>query len=78
MGGAYEHHREDATRIGDHLFDSGRSFYRRQLCGVWFEGWWKLTELLSPFNVINWAVTVAILAPGIALQIASERVAARI
>ncbi len=45
---------------------------------VWSEGWWKLTELLSPFNVINWAVTVATLAPGIALQIASERVAARI
>jgi hypothetical protein len=45
---------------------------------VWFEGWWKLSELLSPFNVINWAVTVATLAPGIALEIASERVAARI
>jgi hypothetical protein len=44
----------------------------------WFEGWWKLSELLSPFNVINWAVTVATLAPGVALQIASERVAARI
>lgn len=34
---------------------------------LWFEGLWKLTEFLSPFNVTNWMVTVLTLLPGLLL-----------
>lgn len=33
----------------------------------WFQGFWKLTEIVSPFNVINWLVTLVTVAPGLLL-----------
>jgi hypothetical protein len=44
---------------------------------LWFEGWWKLTEILSPFNIVNWLVTAVTLSPGFALLILSERISAK-
>jgi hypothetical protein len=34
---------------------------------VYFQGWGKLQEILSPFNVINYIVTLVTLAPGLIL-----------
>jgi hypothetical protein len=34
---------------------------------VYFEGWGKLFEILSPFNVINYIAVILILAPGLVL-----------
>ena len=42
--------------------------------GVWMkEGFSGVQDLLSPFNVVNWLVTVATLAPGIGLLMLSEK-----
>jgi hypothetical protein len=44
------------------------------IVGTWMkEGFSGVQGLLSPFNVINWLVTVIILAPGIGLLILSEK-----
>jgi hypothetical protein len=33
----------------------------------WYQGFWVLSDQLSPLNVIGWAVNVATLAPGLGL-----------
>ncbi len=44
------------------------------IVGVWMkEGFSGVRELLSPFNVANWFVTVIALAPGIGLLMLSEK-----
>ena len=44
------------------------------IAGVWMkEGFSGVQELLSPFNIINWVVTLATLAPGIGLLMLSEK-----
>jgi hypothetical protein len=46
--------------------------------GVWMkEGFGGVQELLSPFNLANWFVTVLTLAPGIAALMWANRIAAR-
>ena len=41
---------------------------------IWyFQGFWALTEILSPFNIINWIVTVATLLPGILLLVWADK-----
>ena len=37
------------------------------------DGFWKLAETLSPFNIINYIVTILILVPDIAMKILSEK-----
>lgn len=34
---------------------------------LWFEGFWKLTGLLSPSNSITWIETILTLLPGLLL-----------
>jgi len=42
--------------------------------GVWMkDGFSGVQDLLSPFNVANWIVTVVTLAPGIGLLMLSEK-----
>lgn len=42
--------------------------------GVWLkEGFSGVQELLSPFNIANWLLTVITLAPGIGLLMLSEK-----
>ena len=42
--------------------------------GVWMkEGFSGVQELLSPFNVVNWLVTMATLLPGIGLLMLAKR-----
>ena len=44
------------------------------LYGVWIkEGFTGVTQLLSPFNVTNWIVTILTLAPGFGLLLLSEK-----
>ncbi len=44
------------------------------IAGVWMkEGFSGVQDLLSPFNIINWLVTFATLAPGIGLLMLSEK-----
>lgn len=44
------------------------------IVGVWMkEGFSGVQELLSPFNVVNYIVTIITLAPGIGLLILSEK-----
>lgn len=44
------------------------------IIGVWMkEGFSGVQDILSPFNVLNWLVTVATLAPGIGLIMLSEK-----
>lgn len=40
---------------------------------LWLEGFWKLTEFLSPSNVIAWLMTVLTLLPGLVLLCWSDR-----
>lgn len=40
----------------------------------WNDGFFAVTEILSPFNVLNWIVTAATLAPGIALLWLAEKI----
>ena len=45
-----------------------------RIAGVWMkEGFSGVQDLLSPFNIINWLVTIATLAPGIGLLMLSEK-----
>jgi hypothetical protein len=34
---------------------------------VWHDGWWRLTEILSPYNIWNFAAVVITLSPGLGL-----------
>jgi hypothetical protein len=44
------------------------------IIGVWIgEGFSAVRNLLSPFNVINYAVTIITLAPGIGLLMLSDK-----
>jgi hypothetical protein len=41
---------------------------------LWYRnGFFAVAEMLSPFNVLNWIVTVATLAPGLVLLRLAER-----
>lgn len=43
------------------------------IIGVWMkEGFSGVQDLLSPFNVVNWIVTIITLAPGLGLLTLSE------
>lgn len=43
------------------------------IAGIWMkEGFSAVQELLSPFNVVNWIVTVITLAPGLAALALAE------
>jgi hypothetical protein len=39
----------------------------------WFQGFGKLAEIMSPFNLYNWIAVLLTLAPGVLLLMASER-----
>lgn len=42
--------------------------------GVWMKsGFWGVQKLLSPFNIINWLVTMITLAPGIGALIWADK-----
>jgi hypothetical protein len=44
------------------------------IIGVWMkDGFSGVQHFLSPFNVVNWVVTVITLAPGIGLFMLSEK-----
>jgi hypothetical protein len=44
------------------------------IVGVWMKsGFSGVQELLSPFNILNWLVTVVTLAPGIAALMWAEK-----
>lgn len=44
------------------------------IIGVWMkEGFSGVQELLSPFNIINWIVTLITLAPGLVLLKLAEK-----
>jgi hypothetical protein len=44
------------------------------IAGIWMKGGFSaVQELLSPFNVINWIVTVVTLAPGIGAVMWAEK-----
>jgi hypothetical protein len=48
------------------------------IAGVWMkEGFGGVQELLSPFNLANWFVTILTLAPGIAALMWANTIAAR-
>lgn len=45
---------------------------------VWyFEGFGKVQEIMSPFNVINFVVVLVMLAPGIVTHMLADRLEAR-
>lgn len=49
------------------------------IIGVWMKsGFSGVQELLSPFNVANWLVTVITLAPGIGALMWAEKLQAKI
>lgn len=49
------------------------------IIGAWMtEGFAGVQRLLSPFNIVNWVVTVVTLAPGIGLLTLSERLRAKL
>ena len=35
---------------------------------LYFEGWGKFQETISPFNIVNWLTAVIVLLPGILLS----------
>ncbi|MBM3358725.1 MAG: hypothetical protein FJY54_13500 [Betaproteobacteria bacterium] len=48
------------------------------IAGTWMKGGFSaVQELLSPFNVINWLVTVITLAPGLGALAWAEKLKAR-
>lgn len=48
------------------------------IVGVWMKGGFSaVLELLSPFNVVNWVVTVITLAPGIGALMWAEKLSQR-
>ena len=49
------------------------------IVGVWMkEGFSGVQQLLSPFNIANWLITVITLAPGIGLLFLSDKLGQRI
>lgn len=49
------------------------------IVGVWMnEGFSGVQQLLSPFNIANWLITVITLAPGIGLLFLSDKLRQRI
>lgn len=49
------------------------------IIGVWMkEGFSGVQDLLSPFNVVNWIVTIITLAPGIGLLMLSEKLQGKV
>lgn len=49
------------------------------IVGVWMKnGFSGVLELLSPFNILNWLVTVITLAPGIAALMWAEKLQAKL
>ena len=44
---------------------------------LYFEGWYRLTEIMSPFNVVNWLSVIATLAPGYGLVKWGEKIERR-
>lgn len=49
------------------------------IVGVWIKnGFSGVYELLSPFNIANWLITVITLAPGIGLLMLSDKLKQRI
>jgi len=49
------------------------------IIGVWMKsGFSGVQELLSPFNILNWLVTVVTLAPGIAALMWAEKLKAKL
>ncbi|MGA8435804.1 MAG: hypothetical protein WB713_13655 [Methyloceanibacter sp.] len=44
---------------------------------LYFDGWRKLTEIVSPFNVVNWLTVIATLAPGYGLVKWGEKIERR-
>ena len=49
------------------------------IVGVWMKsGFSGVQELLSPFNILNWLVTVITLAPGIAALMWAEKLQAKL
>ncbi len=48
------------------------------IAGVWMkEGFSGVQDLLSPFNIANWLVTIITLAPGIGLLMLAEKLERR-
>lgn len=44
------------------------------LAGVWMKGGFSaVQEIMSPFNILNWAVMIITLAPGIAALMWAEK-----
>jgi len=49
------------------------------IAGTWMKGGFSaVQELLSPFNVVNWIVTVITLAPGLGALVWAEKLKAKI
>lgn len=49
------------------------------IVGVWIkEGFSGVQGLLSPFNLVNWIVTIITLAPGIGLLMISEKLQSKV
>lgn len=44
---------------------------------LYFDGFWRLWDIIQPTNTINWIVTIAVLAPGIGLLMLAERLERR-
>jgi hypothetical protein len=44
----------------------------------WKEGFSRLQEILSPFNVVNWVVTMITLAPGYGLLFLADKLKAKV
>jgi hypothetical protein len=54
-------------------------FILTNLYFIWVdEGFYAVQEILSPFNIINWVVTILTIAPGYLLLIASDWVGKKI
>lgn len=49
------------------------------IIGVWMkEGFSSVQDLLNPFNLANWIVTIITLAPGIGLLMLSEKLQGKV
>lgn len=64
--------------LGYVLLAIGALFIFAGTYGVWrTEGFGGVQDLYSPFNIINWLVTVATLAPGFLLIMCGNRLSNR-
>ena len=49
------------------------------IAGTWMKGGFSaVQDLLSPFNVVNWVVTVITLAPGLGVLVWADKLKAKI